>query len=287
MDAPAEQEIPRAEWGLGYYVNAYRSLLKIGLAMMLQYRFAVLIWAVWGFVGPLVSLAVWTAVASSRGMVANAATGATFESGDFVAYFLTMMIFGHLSMSWDAFEFGFRVRSGQLSPQLLLPIHPIHGDAARNVGFKVVTSAMLLPVWVALILILKPTPPQSLAQLALAVPALLLAAILRYVWQYALATIAFWTTRIEWLNQLWFTLDSIFGGRIAPLALMPLGLANIAVFTPFRSMAAFPVELAMGRVPAEQLLPSFALQLAWLGFGIVALRVMWAAGIKQYSAVGA
>jgi ABC-2 type transport system permease protein len=286
VEAPLEKDIPAAEWGLGYYLNAYRALFKVGLAMMLQYRFAVLIWAVWGFVGPLVSLAVWTAVASGRA-VSNGATGATFERGDFVAYFLTFMIFGHLSMSWDAFEFGFRVRTGQLSPQLLLPIHPMHGDAARNAGFKIVTSAMLFPVWIALIWILKPTPPQSMMQLALSLPALLLAAVVRYVWQYSLATLAFWTTRVEAVNQLWFTLDSFLAGRVAPLALMPGALAAVAYFSPFRSMGAFPVELALGRIPPEQIVPGFALQLAWLGFGVVALRLLWAAGIKKYSAVGA
>ena len=281
MNGPAPHD-------LRYYVDAYRANMKTGMAIMLQYRFAVLIWGVWGFVGPLISLAVWTAASQARGgAVANPVSGASFSQADFAAYFLTFMVFSHITMSWDAFEFAFRIRSGTLSSQLLKPIHPIHHDASRNIAFKLVTGGMLLPVWIALILLLHPTPPASLGSLALAVPALLLAAVMRYVFQYALAAIAFWTTRVEALNQLYFAADSFLSGRIAPLALLPAGLGAAAYYSPFRAMGAFPVELALGRVPPAEILPGFLMQLIWLAGSVLLLKVVWSAGVKQYSAVGA
>lgn len=273
---------PRFLW------EVWRMQLKVGMAIMLQYRFAVLIWGVWGFVGPLISLAVWNAASQARGgAVANPATGAAYSQADFAAYFLVFMIFSHITMSWDAFEFGWRVRSGMLSPHLLKPVHPIHGDAARNVAFKLVTSSMLLPVWVLLFVLLKPTPPPSLGMVLLALPALLLAAVMRYVWQYSLAVLAFWTTRVEAINQLYFTLDAFLSGRIAPLALMPGLLGAVAYYSPFRAMGAFPVELALGRVPPGEIVPGFLLQIVWLGAALLVLRAMWTAGVKLYSAVGA
>jgi ABC-2 type transport system permease protein len=278
--------LPSASWGPKYYWEMYRAQLKVGMALMLQYRFAVLIWGVWGFVGPLISLAVWTAATSARGGSVTAG-GAAFNRADFAAYFLTFMVFSHLTMSWDAFEFAFRVRSGGLSPHLLKPVHPIHADATRNISFKVVTSGMLLPVWILLIFILKPTPPASLLDLVLSVPALVLAGVMRYVFQYALAAIAFWTTRIEAINQLYFTLDSFLSGRIAPLALLPGVLGAAAYYSPFRAMGSFPVELALGRIAPQEILPGFGLQLLWLAVAVVTLKVVWAAGIRQYSAVGA
>lgn len=269
-----------------YWINVYRANLRMAVAMMLQYRFAILIWAVWGFVGPLISLAVWSAATAARGgAISNG--GDTFGRADFAAYFLTFMIFGHLTMSWDAFEFAWRVRDGNLSPRLLKPLHPIHTDASFNLAFKLTTSAMLLPVWILLFLLLKPTPPASLPSLLLAVPALVLAGILRYLWQYSLAIIAFWTTRVEAINQLYFTLDAFLAGRIAPLALMPGWLGILAYYSPFRGMGAFPVELALGRVPTPEILPGFMFQVLWIAIGVAVFRALWAAGVKQYSAVGA
>jgi len=269
-----------------YWFHVYRANLKMAVAMMLQYRFAILIWAVWGFVGPLISLAVWSAATAARGgAISNG--GDSFGQADFAAYFLVFMIFGHLTMSWDAFEFAWRVRDGNLSPRLLKPLHPIHTDISFNIAFKLTTSAMLLPVWILLFILLKPTPPASWFSLLLSVPALVMAGLLRYLWQYVLAIIAFWTTRVEAINQLYFALDSFLAGRIAPLALMPGWLGVAAYYSPFRGMGAFPVELALGRVPMTEALPGFALQVVWFAIGIVVFRALWAAGIKQYSAVGA
>ena len=75
--------------------------------------------------------------------------------------------------------------------------------------------------------------------------------------------------------------------EIVALALMPGWLGLLAAYSPFRSMGAFPVELALGRLPADQVLPGFAMQVVWLGAGLLLFRVLWGAGIKQYSAVGA
>ncbi len=254
--------------------------------MLMQYRFAILIWAVWGFVGPLVSLAVWTAAAHSRGSDVVGASQ-SFTRSDFAAYFLVYMIYGHITMSWDAFEFAYRVRTGSLSPQLLRPLHPIHADASYNIGFKVITSIILVPAWFILFVVLRPAMPASPVGLMLSLPALALAAVIRYVWQYTLATIAFWTTRVDAINQFYFVLDAFLAGRIAPIALMPGWIATISRLTPFWYMGAFPVELALGRVPIQSALSGMALQTVWLLVGIGVFRVVWSAGVKQYSAVGA
>ena len=269
-----------------YWLAVYRVNLRVAWAMLMQYRFAILIWAVWGFVGPLVSLAVWTAAAQARGSDVTAGAQ-SFSRSDFAAYFLVYMVFSHLTMSWDAFEFAFRVRTGSLSPQLLRPLHPIHADASYNIGFKVITSVVLLPVWALLFWLLRPTAPDLSPSLLLALPALVLAAVTRYVWQYTLATIAFWTTRVDAINQFYFVLDSFLAGRIAPIALMPAWIAVMARFTPFWYMGAFPVELALGRQTLGNALTGMAIQVVWLIAGIVVFRIVWASGVKQYSAVGA
>jgi len=269
-----------------YWIAVYRANLKTAIAQMLQYRFGILIWAVWGFVGPLISLAVWTAASASRGGSISGG-GTTYTQHDFAAYFLTFMVVGHLTMSWDAFEFAFRVRDGNLSPRLLKPLNPIHSDLAANIAFKLTTSAMILPAWILLFVMLRPTPPHSLGLFLLGIPAVVLAGLLRYILQYCLALFAFWTTRVEAINELYFALDSFLAGRIAPLALLPAWLAAAAYFSPFRSMGAFPVELLLGRLTGAQIASGFLFQFIWLAVALALFRVMWPAGVRQYSAVGA
>ncbi len=270
-----------------YWIRVYAAQLKLATAIMFQYRFSVLIWAIWGFVGPLLGLAIWSAATEAKGGSITSARGVTFSQADFAAYFLVFMIVSHLTMSWDAFEFAFRVRDGNLSPRLLKPVLPIHGDIANNFAFKIVTSTMLLPVWALLFYLLKPNIHFSIVNILIAIPAIFLAVLIRYLFQYCLAMFAFWTTRVEAINQLYFTVDGFLAGRIAPLALFPGWLGVIAYYSPFRSMATFPVEIILGRLPAEQFLTGFLYQIFWLGAGVGLFKLLWAGGMKQYSAVGA
>ncbi len=269
-----------------YWYRVYRANLRVAWALMLQYRFSTLIWALWGFVGPLISLAVWSAATRSRG--SDVVRGSqVYSAGDFAAYFLVYMIFSHFTMSWDAFEFAYRVRTGSLSPQLLRPMHPIHADASFNIGFKVLTTLVLLPAWILLFVLLHPQLPSTALDILIAVPTLLLAGLVRYIWQYTLAAVAFWTVRVDAINQFYYVLDAFLAGRIAPIALMPVWIGAISRYTPFYGMGAFPVEVALGRVAGSDLLSGIAAQIVWLGVGIVVFRFVWNAGVRQYSAVGA
>ncbi len=52
-------------------------------------------------------------------------------------------------------------------------------------------------------------------------------------------------------------------------------------------MIAFPVELLLGKLTPAQTLIGFAAQVAWIGVGLVLVRIVWRAGVRLYSAVGA
>jgi ABC-type uncharacterized transport system permease subunit len=46
------------------------------------------------------------------------------------------------------------------------------------------------------------------------------------------------------------------------------------------------LEILLGRVAAPDIFLGYAIQLAWLAAAITAMRLAWAAGVKQFSAVG-
>ena len=99
-------------------LRCYRVLIAVALANMMQYRAVMLLWAAWGIVAPLVSLAVWTAAAQGRSL-------AGFDQSALAGYFLITMVVSHLTTAWDTEVFSYEVRSGRLSPRLLRPMLPI------------------------------------------------------------------------------------------------------------------------------------------------------------------
>ena len=61
----------------------------------------------------------------------------------------------------------------------------------------------------------------------------------------------------------------------------------LAEWLPFYRMLGFPVELLLGRLSMNQVVFGFAAQIGWLVVAVTLLNVMWARGVRQYSAVGA
>ena len=262
--------------------DIYATLFRTEAAVQLQSRAALIIWLIGLVVQPVVYLVVWLTVAKAQGGQVGG-----FSSGDLAAYYIALMVINHLTFTWVMFEFEYRVRSGSFSPLLLQPLHPIHTDITINIAYKVLTSAVTLPVALILVWLFQPDfHPQPWALLALA-PALVLAFALRFLIEWCLALSAFWTTRVGALNQVYFAALLFLSGRMAPLELMPSWVQTLALLMPFRWMMAFPVELVMGRLSAQQALHGFAAQAAWVGAGLGLLALVWRRGLKQYGAVGA
>jgi ABC-2 type transport system permease protein len=118
------------------------------------------------------------------------------------------------------------------------------------------------------------------------IPALILAFFVRFLIEWTLALAAFWTTRVNAINQVYFVLMLFLAGQIAPLSLFPGWIQTIANILPFRWMLGFPVQLFLGQLTPIQALEGLAAQVAWVIFSLVLLRLVWRAGVKAYSAVG-
>jgi len=263
-------------------VDIYVQQFKTTLASQLQYRAALFIWLIGHILEPLVFLVVWSAVSRSNGGSVGG-----FSTGEFAAYFIVLMIVNHLTFTWIMFEYEYRVRQGTLSFALLLPIHPIHSDIADNVSYKLITVPAMLLVAALLGVAFHPTFRIVPWAVAAFIPALIMAFLVRFLVEWTLAQTAFWTTRVNAANQVYFVLALFLSGQIAPLSLLPAPIQVAAVILPFRWMIGFPVELLLGRLTPVQALTGLAAQAAWLAISLILLRIVWRAGVRVYSAVGA
>jgi ABC-2 type transport system permease protein len=144
----------------------------------------------------------------------------------------------------------------------------------------------LLPVLIILWFIFQPQWQPVWWSILLFFPAVILAYILRYMALYAVAHLAFWTTRLEALLNAWFLTEYIVSGRFAPLGLLPPWLRIIADFLPFQWMFGFPLEMILGNLTPSEVLVGFGIQAFWLVVALLAYRLLWRRGVKRYSAVG-
>ena len=259
----------------------YRRQFASTLATHLAYRGAVAIWVFTSIIQPLVFIVVWRTVAGSG------STGG-YSAGQFVAYFLVMMVVDHLTFIWHMWEFEYRIRTGAFSPLLLRPVHPIHHDVCENVSYKLVGLVGILPAAVILAVVFDADLSGTTGWQVLAfAPALLLAMVLRFVVEWCVALSAFWLTKVSAMNMVFFSLFTFFGGQFAPLSVLPGWMQTLAAWTPFPWTLAFPVEVLLGRRTGSELLLGYGAQLIWITVAVLALRLLWGRATRRYSAVGA
>lgn len=264
------------------FLRLYLQQFKTTFAAMLQYRAALAIWMIGHVLEPLVYLVVWSVAARSGGGSVGG-----YAPPDLAAYFIVLMLVNHVTCTWIMYEYEYRVREGILSQTLLRPIHPIHADIADNLTSKLISLPGLLLAAAAMTWIFQPAFHLSPWALAAAVPALMLAFVLRFLLEWTLALAAFWTTRVSALNQLYFAALLFLSGQLAPLSLMPAPVRVAATVLPFRWMVSFPVELSLGRLTPGQALLGLGVQTAWAALAVVLMRWVWRAGLRAYTAVGA
>ena len=260
----------------------YAQQFKTTFASMVQYRASLFIWMIAQVLEPLVYLIVWSTVSNGSG---GSVGGYTAQG--FAAYYLVLMLVNQVTYTWIMYEYEYRVRQGSLSFALLKPVHPIHSDISDNLSSKLVTLPILLVVAGVLGLIFHPTAALNLWSVLAFIPALILAFLVRFLLEWTLALAAFWTTRVNAINQVYFILMLFLAGQIAPLTLFPQWIQILADILPFRWMLGFPVELVLGRLTQLQALEGLAVQAAWVIVSLVLVRVVWRAGVRVYSAVGA
>jgi len=255
-----------------------RLLLGVTYAEMMEYRAELYLWALSGIM-PFILMGLWAKAAGETPM--------GMPPVDFVRYFLAVFVVRQMTMVWVVWDFEYDVVNGQLSPRLLHPLNPVWRYVASHVGERFsripfVTALMgifflLYPKawWV-------PAP----GTLALAILAMLVAFIMRFVMQYAFAMLAFWTERANAIEDLWFTLYLFLSGYIAPLEMFPPAVREATLYTPFPYLVYVPAKLLAGQ-PVPALTTGFLVTLAW-GLVFLALQqVLWRTGLRRYSAMGA
>ncbi len=228
---------------------------------------------------PLIYLFVWSTAAGQE-------TVAGLTRGQFVAYYLALVVVNQLTYAQTNWTVGDLIRGGSMNRLMLYPLSPTYNTVASEVAGKVVMMSFVIPVTLILALFLRPELNPSPTQLAAFVPAVVMAWLLRFFWGYWLALLAFWVTRADSLLALQDAFIFLLGGQVAPVILLQGAIKTTATALPFRYMAAFPVEILTGHVATAELPAGLAIQAGWLLVAFLLYQFLWRRGVRRYSAVG-
>lgn len=263
------------------YVDLYLTNMKIAVLEQFQYRVANYFYMLGMIAEPVIYLVVWSTIAESHGGSVGG-----YTAGQFAAYYIVWTLVRNINIVFTPFGWEWRIRQGRFSGELLRPIHPIHYDLSYFAGWKVVVVVLWLPIAAVLTLIFHPvfeTTPLDVVAFFFAIWG---AYLIRSLNQWMLGLVTFWTTRVGAIFQLYMALELLLSGRLVPLSLMPIWVQRISLFLPFQWTFAFPIEVLIGRLGPSQVLSGLVVQALWVIIGAFALKYVFRACVKRYSAVG-
>ena len=120
------------------FLRMCAALWRIGSAEALAYRASLFVWILTSTF-PLISLALWAGLARSGPI-------GSYDGPAFVAYFVAAFLVRQLSASWVVWDLDYKIRTGELSPMLMRPVHPVLHLAAMNLSTQPLRMAIAFPL---------------------------------------------------------------------------------------------------------------------------------------------
>lgn len=221
-------------------------------------------------VAPLIGLAIWSV----------ALPGSTQIS----TYYVALLAVQLMTVSYENHTFSNTIYDGTFSQALLKPQPVVLGPLGTNIAIRIWHLLFGLPLLIVVGMVARTTWEVRLVFLAL--PALVLAAILRFLFTYLLALSAFWTEQTHGIVGLGETLVFLLGGSAAPIILFPGGLRPLGEALPFRALLGFPAEIMSSSLDGTQILIGYGWQSLWILVFMLAVMFAWHAGLRRYAAIG-
>lgn len=220
--------------------------------------------------GPLIGLAVWSVALPSHSQIAT--------------YYVALLAVQLMTVSYENHTFSNTIYPGAFSQVLLKPQPAVLGPLGTNMAIRLWHLLFGLPLLLLVNVVLSTTWDVRLIVLAL--PALLGALILRFLFTYVLALSAFWTEQAHGVVALSETVIFLLGGSAAPIILLPPDLRAFAEVLPFRALLGFPAEIMSANLDGTQILVGYGWQVLWISLFWLLVVAVWRAGIRRYTAIG-
>jgi ABC-2 type transport system permease protein len=272
-------------------VRKWSALYSIYFQESIVYRATMFIWtltdAVPAGIMPLVWIAAYSARIGHAPSAAGAPTIAGYSTDQMVTYYMVMLLLSNFIVCHFMWDMAFEIKEGVWNVYLVRPISIFEMYMARNLSWRVVRSIVFIPLFVFLL--------WAYHNLIAGVTfywgwelwvAIALGHVLSFAFVFMMGLIALWVQEARSIFGLYYIPMLFLSGQIVPLAVLPKWAFNLGAIFPFYYTTAMPTELAVGRLAPAASHTGILMQLAWIAICLVAARVLWKFGIRQYTGVG-
>jgi len=265
-------------------LTKYRHAFLLGLQSNLVYRVNFAVRGFFYMFHLVVVFILWGAVYSGAKDIGG------FSFGQTLTYFLVMLVMQFFVGAFNEdYQISEEIRNGLINQFLLKPINYFLYRFSIFVAARLVTGILiLLPLLVTLPLLHEYiTLPHDFWRIGLVVPAMALSALIQFSIAYCFGMMTFWFLDIQGFVILSMAVESLLGGQMFPLDLLPAGVFRVAQFLPFYYQTYFPVAILTGRIHSlGEVWQGFGIQIAWVILLLGLNQLLWVRGLRRHTAVG-
>lgn len=219
---------------------------------------------------PLIGLMLWSVALPGNARIST--------------YYVVLLAVQLLTVSYEDHTFAETIYLGTFSHDLLRPQPVILGPLGTNLALRFLHLLTGMPLLILAGVAMHTTWDVRLILLAL--PAVGIAAILRFLFTFTLSLSGFWTQQAHGIVTFGETLIFLLGGSAVPIAFFPSSLRLLGEALPFRALLGFPAEIMSSSLDSVQMLAGYLWQIFWLFPLLLAAMLTWRAGLRRFTAVG-
>ena len=265
-------------------LNKYRAVFLVGLQSNLVYRMNFAVRGFFSFFHLIVVFILWSAAYTGNREIGGFNFGQTFTY--FVALIIVQFMIGAFNEDYQISE---EIRNGLINQFLLKPVNYFAYRFSIYASARLVTGLLILIPVIVTYPLLKDylTLPSDWWRLALGLPALLMSAVIQFGIAYCFGLMSFWFLEIQGLVVLSMALESLLGGQIFPLDLLPDWLFRVSQFLPYYYQMYFPVAIFTGRLSdPSAIVVGLGIQAGWMLIILAIGQFLWQRGLRLHTAVG-
>jgi ABC-2 type transport system permease protein len=265
-------------------LNKYRAAFSVGLQSNLVYRVNFGIRGFFSFFHLIVVFILWSSAYAGSPLIGGFTFAQTFTY--FTALIVVQFMIGAFNEDYQISE---EIRNGLINQFLLKPVNYFAYRFSIYLSARLVTGLLILLPLVVLFPLLKDhlTIPLDSWRLAVGLPALVMSALIQFGIAYCFGMMSFWFLEIQGLVILSMAIESVLGGQIFPLDLLPDWLFRLSQYLPYYYQMYFPVAIFTGRLndPAAAA-AGLGIQACWVVIILAFGQFLWRRGLRLHTAVG-
>ncbi len=267
-------------------LRKYVNIFRVSLIERMTYRGDFLLGTILRFFPVVTTILLWKAVFAGNGQRSIAG----FNEQRMIAYLLLI----HISRMFSSMPglsgaIARDIRDGNLKKYLLQPLDMIGYLLSYRAAHKVAYITTSAGPYAALFLFCSGyfvgLWPDAVT-LAAYLVSLILAFLIGFFFETCMGMVGFWILEVSSLLWVVNTVNYFVSGQMFPLDLLGHPWDVLLKWLPFQYLAYFPAVVFLREIEGPKLIEGLLMELAWAVVLIACSRMLFARGLRRYSAYG-